>query len=275
MVNKEGETKGVEDGEEAPVEEPEAEEGAKASSRAIKAKTKDGKEFSIPEDAVVTWKVDGELKEIPLKEHLNVVAGELTVNQRLGKIASFKEELDKERQRTVTIRNKDHEERTQMLQFIKEGKPEQAMCYAAELSGHSPIELYRHFLNNIVKAYEQFEGKSPEAIDNWFLQEEAKWYKAKEKKQAESTKKAQGKELFVQKTVKALEDEGLTADEFNKAVAELSKNENFKAMNPERALDEAIEFALYRRHSDMVLTALEKVDQKLLTNKDLINLLLE
>lgn len=242
----------------------------------IKAKTKDGKEINLPDDLTISWKVDGEVKEINLKEHLNVVAGELTVNQRLGKVASFKEQLDKERGAFQTKQKEETEKYQTLVKFCQEGKVDSAMCYMAELAGTSPVQMYRSMLTASVKAADGFADKTPEQIENAFMKMELDWQKDKTTKEAQKREAEARAEEFNRRVSAEIQDEDLTYEDFDAAVAHLSQNEPaWKDWSPEQRKDEAIERALLGKHTSLIGQALDKKNPKLRKNEKLVELLLK
>lgn len=242
----------------------------------IKAKTKDGKEINLPDDLTISWKVDGEVKEINLKEHLNVVAGELTVNQRLGKVASFKEQLDKERS-TFQAKQKEETDKYQTLvKLCQDGKVDSTLCYIAELAGTSPVLMYRSMLNASVRAADGFKDKTPEQIENAFMKMELDWQKDKATKESQKRDAEARAEEFNRRVSAEIQDEDLTYEDFDAAVAHLSQNEPaWKDWSPEQRKDEAIERALLGKHTNLIGQALDKKNPKLRKNEKLVELLLK
>jgi hypothetical protein len=216
-------------------------------------------------------KVDGELKEIKLKDHLDLVAGELTVNQRMSKVASFKAELDKKAQSY----QERHEREQKVLELANSGKPEAAIMFLAEQAGTSPVQLYRQFLGNVAKAAQAFENKSPAEIENHFLQLESQWYKEKQDKVAKQTKAQQDSEAWISRVDAELKHEGLTVQEFTLAANQLSSQNRLVDMDREKALNTVVEHALYVKHANIVGQALDKVNPNLRGNDKLVKLLLE
>jgi hypothetical protein len=63
----------------------------------IQAFTKDGKPVNLPADLEIEQVIDGETKKVKLWQLKNIIAGELTVESRLGKVSSFREEVEQRR----------------------------------------------------------------------------------------------------------------------------------------------------------------------------------
>lgn len=245
------------------------------SKKAIKAFTKDGKEIKLPPDLEIEQIVDGEPVKINLREHLNVVAGELTVNSRLGKIASFREQVEQRRKEVESIHTKFNSDIQTLVSFVEKGKPELAICYLAELNGMSPIEMKKQFLKSVVAEATRFEGKSEVEIENYYLNLEKQWRQRKEQKALESSQKEKEANTFVQKVNGILERENLTPVEFTKASDVLREDGELEGLSREEALTRVVEHALLVKHVSMAKTAIEAVDPKLTQNKKLFNTLLD
>jgi hypothetical protein len=248
---------------------------ASAKKGAIKAFTKDGKEVNLPPDLEIEQMVDGEPVKINLREHLNVVAGELTVNSRLGKIASFREQVEQRRKEVENIHTKFNTDIQTLVSFVEKGKPELAICYLAELNGMSPIEMKKQFLKSVVAEAQRFEGKSELEIENYYLNLERQWRQRKEQKALEASKKEQEANGFVQKVNGILERENLTPVDFTKASDVLRAEGELEGLSREEALSRVVEHALLVKHVSMAKSAIEAVDPKLTQNKKLFNTLLD
>lgn len=262
-----------EDSSEDEAEDDGAEEVSKKASavKGFKAKGADGKEMVIPEDVVILKKVDGEVREIKLKDHLDLVAGELTVNQRMSKIASFKVELDKKME---SLKEREAYEQN-VLKLAQEGKADRAIMLMAERNKISPVQMYRAFLNNMAKAAKSFEDKTPAEIENHFLTMESQWYKEQqEKAQKEQAEKHQ-EEQFVTQVEKEIIHQGLTIKDFEVAANQLKSQNKLEGLSREAAADKVIDHALEIKHSALIGQALDKVNPELKKNRKLVALLLE
>jgi hypothetical protein len=264
-----------EGGETPATEEAQQEKEAEATTSkapAIRAKTADGKDLIIPSDAVILWKVDGEVQEIPLKEHMNIVAGELTVNQRLGKLASYREELRQENERITSEAVSEREENQEVMQLFASGNSAPAFCKLAERLGTSPVQMYRTMLAEVNKAYKAFEGWSQEKIENHFLNLETNWMKEKEKKSLSKEAEKTKVNTFIGQIASALKNEGLDNDQFVEAVDTLVAHdpEKWKTLSLEQRRDAAVEQALYTKHLNIIGTAIDSVNPKLRKDEKLI-----
>lgn len=263
-----------EESEEGKAEDEESKDKA-AKGAPVRLLTKDGKEINIPPDAVVEIRVDGKKQKINIKEHLNIVAGELTVNQRLGKVASLQEQVKKtysEVQRQQEVRREQEEKITK---FIEEGKPEYAMCFMAELQGKSPIQLYRQFVANIATQAEKFAEKTPAEIDNYFLDLETKWYKKKDEERRESEKTERSKSEFIEHTNKMLDEWGLGKEHFTAALKSLQEAGKLEGMDGNSARDAIVNHAVAMKHRSLINDGIKKVNPKLLKDEKLLRLLVE
>lgn len=246
-----------------------------AKKGAVKAFTKDGKSVSLPPDLEIVQNIDGEERRINLREHLNVVAGELTVQSRLGKIGSFREQVEKRRQEIEAVHTNFHNDIQTLVSFAKEGKPDLAICYLAEINGMSPIEMKKQFLKALVAEATKFEGKSEVEIENYYLNLDRKWRERKEQKQREQSDKQSKAQSFVQHVTEELKKENISPDEFTVATNQLRDSGELQGLSNEAAVDRVIEHALYSKHVNMAKSAIGLVDPALVNNKKLFDLLLE
>lgn len=243
----------------------------KASGKGIKIKTKDG-ESAIGEDTVILWPVDGEIKEIPLKEHMNIVAGELTVNQRLGKLASYREELKKENAQIKADAKEVADGYDTILKLIDEGKVSAALTTLAERHGGSPVAMYRKMLSELYKAGEAFKDWPEDRIENHFSKLEIEWRDKKEKDRAEKESKQKEVNRFISETEGMIKEQGLTRDDFTVAAELLQKEtpDDWKGQTMEQRREATIQQALYTKHVDLISKAINAVNPKLGQDKNFV-----
>lgn len=241
----------------------------------IKAITKDGKAITLPPDLEIEQTIDGETRKINLREHLNVVAGELTVETRLGKISSFRETVEKRRQELEGFHEKFQGSLAKMAEFAKRGRPDYAICFLAEMNGISPIRMRQQFLKTIVAEAEKFEGKSELEIQNYYLNLENEWRDKKDTQKREKEEKQTKADSFVNFVTDELQKERISPDEFTASSQALTNSGELRGLSQEKALDRVIEHALLTKHNSMAKDAIALVDPKLVNNKKLFELLLE
>lgn len=240
--------------------------------KGIKAITKDGKEVTLPDDLIIEKMVDGELQKINLKEHLDVVAGELTVNQRLGKVASLREHVETRRKEVEAKVEQFDTNIKSLLEHCKDNKPEMALAFLAELQGESPVQYYRTFLNNIVAAAAKFEGKSDKEIENQFLLWELQWRDKKQTKETERTARRKGAQEFVERVTTALKDNGIDGNEFTAVSAEMKEAGELEGKKPDEQVAAIIAEIQSRGVTKKVNAVLDKVNPKLKDNQKLVEL---
>ena len=268
----ESEEEGEEDAEEESQEET---KDKKKKGKAFKVIGKDGKEFSLPDDAIVEKQIDGKMQRIPLKEALNIAAGEITVNQRLSKVASFYEDVKKHSESIQAEQAKVKEREEKVFKYIEENRPDMALVYLAEQSGTSPVAMYRKLLANLATAVQNFEGRTPEQIENHFLNLESQWHKDKEAERRKSEEAAKGYQAFTSKINEMRSSVGVSEEEFVEAVAELEQSKELIKDNPEEAAKSVINHVLHNKHLGLIDGAIKKVNPKLATNQKLVRLVYE
>ena len=265
-----------EDEEENSEDEVALEEVAKGVKKGgIKALTKDGKALTLPPDLEIIQNIDGEERKINLREHLNVVAGELTVDKRLTDIGVFRSQIEKRRQELEGFHSKFQEGLQTMAQYAKEGRPDYAICFLAEMNGISPIQMRQQFLKTLVSEAQKFEGKTEVEIQNYYLNLERQWREGKDKKRQEAEAKAAQANQFVAYVTEELKKENISPEEFTTSSQELGRQGELQNLNQEQRLDRIIEHALLTKHATMAKEAISLVDPKLVNNRVLFDKLLE
>lgn len=241
----------------------------------IKAFTKDGKPVTLPPDLEIEQMVDGQPRKINLREHLNVVAGELTVEERLEQVKVFRNQVEERRQGIEQYHNKFQEGLQTMAKFAMDGKPDYAICFLAEMNNMSPVAMRQQFLKTIVAEAAKFEGKSEIEIQNYYLNLDREWREGRDKKKREKDAKQQKADSFVSYVTQELQKENISPDEFTAASQALHSSGELRGLSQDRALDRVIEHALLTKHSTMAKAAIALVDPKLANNPKLIDKLLD
>ena len=243
--------------------------------KGLKAVTKDGTEINLPADLEIIHMVDGEPIKINLKEHIGMVAGELAVKNRLGKIMSFREDVERRRVEVEKVHADFMGKVNTMVEYAKQGRPDLAICFLAELNGMSPIQMKRHFLGHLVAEANKFEGKSEVEVENYYLALENKWRGDRELKAKELTEKQTKANQFIDHVTQELRKENISPDEFAVASKTLAQNGELKGLSQDASLDRVIEHALATKHEGMAQQAIRSVNPKLVNNQKLMSLLLE
>lgn len=249
---------------------------------AIKAFTKDGKAITLPPDLEIEQMVDGKLRKINLREHLNVVAGEMTVEDRLREVTEYRNELEGNRQYLATFQQKMHERFATLADAAAKGRPDLALMFIADVTGMSPVQLIRQHRKIIMAEYEKHKDKTPEQWENHYDKLEIAWREKKErqrlaaeKTQREADAKKTSDDAYTNGVISELKREQISPDEFRAATQELGSKGELQGLSQEARLDRVIEHALLTKHTKMAKSAIKMVNPKLLGNKALFDKLLE
>lgn len=261
--------------EEAEEEEKEKEEepGKKKKAKLVKMIGADGKEIEIPDDVMIEKRIDGKMQKVSLKEVLNITAGEMTVNQRLSKVSSFYEETRKHSEAFQAEKKQIIERDSEILKLVKDGNPDKALAFLADSIGMSPVQLYRNLLANLAKQVQNFEGKTPEQIENHFLTLEADWHRDKEGKRRKAEEAERGYKAFTGKIDDLRKRTGVSEEEFIEARNDLEQSKELPEGDPEKAANAVINQALHTKHLALIEKAVKKVNPKLINDKKLLRLL--
>ncbi len=219
--------------------------------------------------------VDGEKVKINLKEHMNVIAGELTVQSRLGKVSSFREEVEQRRKGMEAEYSSWTGDVKKVLDYAAKGYPDAAIYLLAEAQGLSPVQMEKALLRSLVAKAKKLEGKSEAEIENHYHILEQKWREKKDEKVRTQTEKQKKASQFASLVTSELRRENISQDDFVAATREMMNGGYLEGLDQEARLGRVIEHALVVKHHGMAAKALQTVDPKLAGNKKVLKLLLE
>lgn len=233
--------------------------------KGIILKTADGKQVKLPKDAVILHKVDGELKEINLADAINREVGELTVEQRLSKVANienfYKQEVSK-----LNSRVSEREEfLTEVSKLATSDKPEAALALIAELQGIPPGQIYKNFVEQGRKWAEHFAkaGLTPEALEAHWNKLDRDYFQSKLQKEKEAQQSKQQNESFARMANDAAREQGVTEAEFIAAAEELVKDNGYvNSRDDNDSIRITIEKALQTKHRSSIDEALKGTSVK-------------
>lgn len=269
---KEDEGDGDEDGEEGEEEEGEAKE-EKEEDRPGKyavAKSKDGKTYKVPKDAIIEVKVDGKIESLPLQEIMNRASGASNLDKK------YREYAEKEKAHVEKVRafEKQAEEANDNLKMImniaQNGTPEDLAQYYGLLTGQEPSKILQDLLERTISYADQFSQMTDRERD---LYNENRKFKF----QQELVKMKQGREAQTQaltqekaEVEQALKDRGLTMEDFFQTAHEIrGRLEKGELQGKFSALD-IVEMAAASRLDKNVKSAIRTVNKSLLFNSDFV-----
>lgn len=273
--------------EEESSEEEVAEEGAedkdetpekKPSAKFIKAKLADGTDVKIPEDATFFHKVDGEYTEIKLRDAINREVGELTVNQRLSKLANFEHKLKGETEKVMRADAHKKKLLDEVVALATSEQPELAIARLGEFRGMSPGQMYRKLFNTAIGWIEAFkaEGGDMTLMDKRFNEMDVNYLRQKADKERAALNSQSKKQTLFNLAEEARKSENLNEEEFTGAINELVKEEGFSGKSDNECVNLICERALLRKHEVLVDGAIEEFDPSIFVkNKDIRAKLLE
>lgn len=252
----------------------------KASSKKSYSVKVGDKEFRLPDDAVITHKVDGKFVEIPLKKVLQTTAGEMTVEERLSKIANYENQL-LEKEKTITSQHEEREKRWNgfidtLEKAATSDKPEIALALLGERVGKPPGQVYRELWQRALQWVKSFEekGKTQEEVDRYFASLDNQWYKKKLDERDLETKRAAENQKLFSLMEESRQAEGISKEEMVDSINSLLKEEAFTGRNTEDCVNMACERALQIKHLSMVHKAISSVDEGLNKDENLIRAIL-
>jgi hypothetical protein len=267
-----------EEEEEESDEQEEQTQKAKAKGKKYVAKGPDGEEVQLSGDHVFTKMVDGELQEVKLEEALSIVAGERTVQARLGEIGQFYGELKKERE-SVKAKEEQIVSTYAMLQDLAQladkGKPEQVLAKLAEMRGESPAKFFKNFAKQVQHWAKALHGKSPEQLEAYFNKVDADFHAKRAKQIEDSAKEKESEQHFLRFANQKVVDNGLSKKEFLQAKDVLKEAGELNELSREEAVERVVTYAVTVRHGQNILAAVEMIDPTLAKNEELLLLTFE
>ena len=144
-------------------------------------------EFSIPLDAVVEVKVDGEIQEVPMKEVLNGISGQRALAQRFTA-------LDAEKKDFQTRIDEWNEGEALVRQNFESGNVVEALDVMFTKAGYNSEEVMMKFFDQIAEPLETYMNLPPEQKQAWAAQVQAERNRLKYEQVAQERDTLQAKE---------------------------------------------------------------------------------
>lgn len=281
--------------EEAPVEEdekaPEPEVKVLEQPGEVKFKTKnvkllvDGKESTIPNNAIIEIAVDGGIKKLHLQEVMNRAAGDVSVQARITEVEEIRKKNEADFQATREQMNEEWEERTKVVertnetikricQIATEGKPEELLIYAARKTGQPIDTVIKNFVGDIKKYATSFAELSDPDVDRWVkslsvIKDRQEIDEEKQVIESDKASKAAKAEAakFEANTRAIMAERDVSELEFREVVADLNKNSiDFSAKDPEGRVIEVLDYV----HESRILKTAEEISPALLKDVELL-----
>ena len=215
---------GKKTGQEEPDADKEPEEIGKTelevSGKPIIMKLKDGKEVKFPADAKILHKVDGKSQEIDLKTALNREAGELSIEQRMTKLAHYEHNLKLETEKIVKQKDAELEESRSLLRDVavlsQSDNPTEAIVKIAEKGGVPPGKVYKKlFLAGLEHARKfQEAGGTMADIEAYFNKMDQEYLEKQLKSRDEKESKAKWLSEAQARRDQLLTERGIERSEF-------------------------------------------------------------
>lgn len=268
-----------EDEEDSEEDDQESEDEAEANTKKpsynakeITVKTKNGY-TKLDDDATILCMVDGVEAELPIKDFRNKLVGEATINQRLGKIASDRENLKKEAESQSQNISAFHGIVSNVLERAKEGDFFSALEGLAEELELDPLETYKGMLKQSVIESKKYAGMTPQQIEYEFNKRKLNKYESQEKQQkeiAEQSKIANTKyEIFVG-NYKAV---GLTDEEMNLVADKLKGTQDFDSLTVDEKLNLTLREAIIEKKVSLIGGGIDKINPNLRQDVTLLEFL--
>lgn len=164
------------------VEDKDEKKPEKVESKKLKAKHGEA-EIEIPEDAMVTVKINGKDETISLKDLQSQYSGKVQYDKKFS-------ELDKDRKSYNQMKEMSE---SKIKAIFEEQDPEIRFYKMAEFSGKNPVEVRQKFLNDNINLLEKYYSMTEDEKKADALEYENRWLKHQSdtKAKAESAKQAQ------------------------------------------------------------------------------------
>lgn len=236
----------------------------------LTAKSKDGKSYKVPKDAVFEVKIDGKREQLTAQEIMDNASGNIHLAREHTNLGREKVKLKAEREEFERFANTTNEN-IEMLQDIAEsGTPEDFAQYYGMMTGKNPEEVLRGLVERTVKYAEQFAVMTDRERELYNENRKHKFQqKLIERRESKATKQ-QAHERERVAVDQALERVGLTPKDFL-AAAELvkAKLESGEITGKYSAMDIVGVAARMDRETRLV-SAINAVDKSLLKDRDFV-----
>ncbi len=129
-------------------------------------------EYDIPEDAIITVKVDGEETEVSLNDLRANYAGKVPWDKRYTELSQDKRQFNTEKAQVEKYVG-------DFRELVQANNSVGAMEYLAELSGQDPLEFRRQIREQVISEYQEYLGMSEDQRRTFDVNEENSYLRKK------------------------------------------------------------------------------------------------
>ncbi len=255
--------------EDAEEDEPEEEEVEQKGKYAT-AKSKDGKTYKVPKDAVFEVKVNGKKEELPLQEIINRASGATDLDRKYMEFAK-KEQVFTEKARAFERQAEDAKDNLEMIMNIaRNGTPEDLAQYYGLLTNQEPAKVLQDLLERTISYAEQFSQMTDRERE---LYNENRKFKFQTELGRIKQGKAAQTESFQKERAEvenALKSQGLTMDDFFAAANDVRQKLSEGKLNGKFSALDIVDYAAGIRHEKSVKSAISSVNKSLLFDRDFV-----
>ena len=276
LSEEEGKKTGQEEVEETSEPEELGKTELEVSGKPIIMKLKDGKEVKFPADAKILHKVDGKIQEIDLKTALNREAGELSIEQRMTKLAHYEHNLKLETEKVVKQKDAELEESRSLLRDVavlsQSDNPTEAIVKIAEKGGVPPGKVYKKlFLAGLEHARKfQEAGGTMADIEAYFNKMDQEYLENQLKSRDEKESKAKWLSEAQARRDKLLAERGIERTEFEAVAQAMFDAGDLEGVPTDDVIETVADRVQSQRHESLITEALKGLpsitsDTKLMT----------
>ena len=213
----------------------------------------------LPDDTKLKVKVDGELKEITLKEFKNGISGEKAIAKRFSEFDKKEKEFKKELAEINTYVST-------FAQKMDKGDPVAALEYLAQFSKTPAYEVKDMLIKALLPEIERRQGLAPEELELEKHKAQLKYEKERIESEKKTLEAEQAKKDLAAKVESVRETHNISAEDWNKAFEYLDAN---LPTDKDITISTVKEYILFNRAEK----ALKSVDSKLVEDRGILDTL--
>lgn len=172
--------------------------------RKLKAKFGE-EEYELPEEALISHKVDGEEVEVSLKDLKQNYAGKVAWDKKFSELGSEKKAYLEERQMVESYI-------AEFKGYADNGDFSGAMEFLAQLSGHNPLDFKRQLREQVIENHKALLNMDEEQKKAYELSEENEFLK-RQQESAKNLSEEQQTVMELQNQIKSFQEAQSVSDE--------------------------------------------------------------
>ena len=173
--------------------------------------------LEIPQDAVISVKIDGEEQEISLNDLKSNYSGKVAWDKKFNELGQEKKQFTEERSVIEKYIN-------EFAELAQKGDNAGAMEYLASLSGQNPLEFRRSLRNQIIEEHKQMLQMDEGQKEAFEIKEENEFLKRQQESDAKRSEEQQSVQELQKQISEFQEAHEVSSEELLAAYDDLQEN---------------------------------------------------